>query len=182
MVVEEGSSPMDRTRVRNYRRSIICQVVSLTALALVLMLPARGQDGNTSLQGIVEDLTGARIAHAEVTVLKTRTMAFITRPRLMAKAASVLPCWLPDAIPSQRRRQEWRLPASPVWNCTLAARCSCNSVCARRGARNTSLWLRLPRLSIPTAARARRSSTSKPSRICRSMDAVSPIWHCCGRA
>jgi hypothetical protein len=43
--------------------------MSLVALVLVLMLPARAQDGNTSLQGIVEDLTGARIAHADVTLL-----------------------------------------------------------------------------------------------------------------
>jgi len=60
---------MARSRVRSHRRSIICPVVSLTALALVLMLPARAQDGNTSLQGIVEDLTGARIAHADVTLI-----------------------------------------------------------------------------------------------------------------
>jgi len=59
---------MQHAPARSYRRSIICLVVSLTALALVLMLPARGQDGNTSLQGIVEDLSGARIAHAEVTL------------------------------------------------------------------------------------------------------------------
>jgi hypothetical protein len=66
MGVEAGFSPMDRSRVRNYRRSIICLVVSLTALLLVLLLPARGQDGNTSLQGTVEDLSGARIARAAV--------------------------------------------------------------------------------------------------------------------
>src|ERR1017187_120163 len=69
MGVEAGSSPMDHSRVRNYRRSIICLVVSLTSLLLVLLLPARGQDGNTRLEGIVEDLSGARIAHADVTLL-----------------------------------------------------------------------------------------------------------------
>ena len=56
---------MGRPRARGYGRSIICLVLSLAALALVLMLPARGQDGNTSLEGTVEDLSGARIAHAD---------------------------------------------------------------------------------------------------------------------
>jgi hypothetical protein len=36
---------------------------------LVLLLPVRAQDGNTSLQGIVEDLSAARISSAEVTLL-----------------------------------------------------------------------------------------------------------------
>jgi hypothetical protein len=69
MEVEAGASPMDRLRVRSYRRSIICLVVSLAAMSLVLLLPARAQDGNTSLQGTVEDLSGARIARAEVTLV-----------------------------------------------------------------------------------------------------------------
>ena len=69
MVVEAGCSTMDCARPRSYWSSIICLVVWLAALALVLLLPARGQDGNTSLQGIVEDLSGARIAHADVTLL-----------------------------------------------------------------------------------------------------------------
>ncbi len=59
---------MDRPRARGYIHPIICLVVWLAALALVLMLPARAQDGNTSLEGIVEDLSGARIAHADVTL------------------------------------------------------------------------------------------------------------------
>ena len=52
----------------SYRRSIICLVVSLARVVL-FVLPARGQDGNTSLQGLVEDLSGARIADADVTLL-----------------------------------------------------------------------------------------------------------------
>src|SRR5664279_4263294 len=60
---------MPRSRVPSYRGSIICLVMSLVTLVLVLKLPARAQDGNTSLQGIVEDLSGARIAHADVALL-----------------------------------------------------------------------------------------------------------------
>jgi outer membrane receptor protein involved in Fe transport len=57
---------MDCSRAGSYGRSVICLVVLLAALALVLLPPARGQDGNTSLEGIVEDLSGARIAGADV--------------------------------------------------------------------------------------------------------------------
>ena len=60
---------MDCLRDCGCRRSIIWLLVSLTALTLVLMLPARGQDGNPSLQGIVGDLSGARIVRAEVTLI-----------------------------------------------------------------------------------------------------------------
>src|SRR5271165_2299965 len=58
-----------RSGRRRYRPSIICLVMSLAALVLVLPLPARGQDGSTSLEGIVEDLSGARIARANVSLL-----------------------------------------------------------------------------------------------------------------
>jgi hypothetical protein len=60
---------MDCLRDCGCRRSIIWLLVLLTALTLVLMLPARAQDGNTSLQGIVADLSGARIVRAEVTLI-----------------------------------------------------------------------------------------------------------------
>ena len=43
--------------------------MSLAALLLVLPLPARGQVGSTSLEGIVDDLSGARIARANVSLL-----------------------------------------------------------------------------------------------------------------
>jgi hypothetical protein len=62
---------MQRPRSRGYRGSIICLVLSLAALLLLAILPARGQDGNTSLQGIVEDLSGARIAHGNVTLINS---------------------------------------------------------------------------------------------------------------
>ena len=62
---------MERSRPRRYRGSIVCLVLSLAALLLLAMLPARGQDGNTSLEGIVEDLSGARIAHASGSLLNS---------------------------------------------------------------------------------------------------------------
>src|SRR5271165_6036900 len=55
---------MGRLRTASYCRSIICLTLSLAAL--VLVLPARSQDGSTSLEGMVEDLSGARIAGADV--------------------------------------------------------------------------------------------------------------------
>jgi hypothetical protein len=69
MEQEEGSTPMDRLRARHYQRSTIFLLVSLVAWMSLPVLPALGQDGNTLLQGIVEDLSGARIAHAEVALL-----------------------------------------------------------------------------------------------------------------
>jgi hypothetical protein len=70
MVVEEESSPMDRSRADRCRCLIIRHVLLAAALVLVLfLLPVCGQDGSTSLQGIVEDLSGARIAGAEVRLL-----------------------------------------------------------------------------------------------------------------
>ena len=54
---------MVRPQAASYRRSIICLEFSL---ALILGLPARSQDGTTTLQGLVEDLSGARIASADV--------------------------------------------------------------------------------------------------------------------
>jgi Carboxypeptidase regulatory-like domain/TonB dependent receptor-like, beta-barrel len=57
---------MVRPQTTNYRGSIICLALSLAALVLVLLLPARSQDGTTSLEGLVEDLSGARIAGADV--------------------------------------------------------------------------------------------------------------------
>src|SRR5271157_6370823 len=66
---EAGSTVMERSGRRRYCRSIICLVMSLAALLLVLPLPARGQVGSTSLEGIVDDLSGARIARANVSLL-----------------------------------------------------------------------------------------------------------------
>ena len=57
---------MRRPRTTSYRRSLIRLALSLAALVLVLLLPARSQDGSTSLQGLVEDLSGARIVGADV--------------------------------------------------------------------------------------------------------------------
>ncbi len=50
------------------RRSSISLLVLLTAV-LLFALQTVAQDGNTSLEGIVEDLSGARIAHAAVSLL-----------------------------------------------------------------------------------------------------------------
>ena len=66
MESEEGRSLHESPRTTGYRRSLIHLALSLAALVLVLLLPARAQDGSTSLQGLVEDLSGARIAGAEV--------------------------------------------------------------------------------------------------------------------
>ena len=60
---------MQRRQPGKYRGSILWVLVSLAALFLLLMRPARGQDGSTTLEGIIEDLSGARLAHAQVTVL-----------------------------------------------------------------------------------------------------------------
>ncbi len=57
---------MGRQRTTSSRSSIICLVLSLSALVVVLLLPARSQDGSTTLAGSVEDLSGARIAGADV--------------------------------------------------------------------------------------------------------------------
>ena len=62
---------MERPRLRGYRGSVVCLVLTLTALLLLAMLPARGQDGKTSLEGIIEDLSGARIAHADVALVNS---------------------------------------------------------------------------------------------------------------
>lgn len=60
---------MERSRPLSYPRSILCLLVSLSALVLLVNFPARAQDGNTSLAGMVEDLSGARIAHANISLL-----------------------------------------------------------------------------------------------------------------
>jgi hypothetical protein len=60
---------MPRQRATSYRRSVICLALSQAALVLVLMLPAHSQDGSTALEGLVEDLSSARIAGAAVRVL-----------------------------------------------------------------------------------------------------------------
>src|SRR3974390_2033312 len=41
----------------------------LAALLLLSVIPAHCQDGSTALEGLVEDLSGARIAGAAVTIL-----------------------------------------------------------------------------------------------------------------
>jgi len=60
---------MERSGRRRYRDSIIGLAMSLAALVLVLPLPALGQVGSTSLEGIVDNLSGARIARANVSLL-----------------------------------------------------------------------------------------------------------------
>ena len=57
---------MGRSRNIGCRRSLIRLALSLAALVLVLLLPARSQDGSTSMQGLVEDLSGARIVGADI--------------------------------------------------------------------------------------------------------------------
>ena len=60
---------MGRSPTASYRPSIICLVLLLAALVQVLLLPARSQDGSAGLQGLVEDLSGARVAGAAVQLL-----------------------------------------------------------------------------------------------------------------
>src|SRR3974390_3239172 len=50
-------------------RSILRPLLLLAVLLLLSIIPARPQDGNTSLDGLVEDLSGARIAGASVQLL-----------------------------------------------------------------------------------------------------------------
>jgi hypothetical protein len=69
MEAEERCFVMDRSRESSYRRSIVYQTVLLTLLLVLTLLTARAQDGSTSLEGLVEDLSGARIAGATVTLL-----------------------------------------------------------------------------------------------------------------
>jgi hypothetical protein len=47
----------------------VCLLISLTALVLLWLLPAHSQVGTAALEGIVEDLSGARIAAAAATVV-----------------------------------------------------------------------------------------------------------------
>jgi hypothetical protein len=60
---------MAQRSAQSYKRSIIRLLISLAALFLLSQLPARSQDGRTSLEGRVEDLSGARIAGAQVALL-----------------------------------------------------------------------------------------------------------------
>ncbi|HZD30502.1 MAG TPA: carboxypeptidase-like regulatory domain-containing protein, partial [Candidatus Angelobacter sp.] len=60
---------MRRSRDSSYGHPIACLFVSLTMMLLVSLQPARSQDGSTSLEGLVEDLSGARIAGAAITLL-----------------------------------------------------------------------------------------------------------------
>ena len=57
---------MAQRSVQSYKRSIIRLLISLVALFLLSQLPARSQDGRTSLEGRVEDLTCSGIAGAVV--------------------------------------------------------------------------------------------------------------------
>ena len=59
---------MERPGNENNCRSIFRLALSLAAIVLVLALLARSQDGSTTLAGLVEDLSGARIAGADVTL------------------------------------------------------------------------------------------------------------------
>ncbi len=69
MTAEEDWIPMPLPRAANYRRSVMCRALPLAALVLLLTLPAHSQDGSTALEGLVEDLSGARIAGAAVSLL-----------------------------------------------------------------------------------------------------------------
>ena len=68
MEADEGAASMQRALAGELRRFTIWLFVLLTAILLVTPR-ALAQDGNTSLDGIVEDLSGARIAHAAVSLL-----------------------------------------------------------------------------------------------------------------
>jgi len=59
---------MARRPIASYKRSLLRLLISLAALLLLWHLPARSQDGRTALEGLVEDLSGARIAGAQVTL------------------------------------------------------------------------------------------------------------------
>jgi outer membrane receptor protein involved in Fe transport len=64
----EDATSMQRRLAGELRRTRISLLVLLTVI-LLFMPRVQGQDGNTSLQGIVEDLSGARIAGASVALL-----------------------------------------------------------------------------------------------------------------
>ena len=68
MEADEGAASMQRALAGELRRFTIWLFVLLTAILLVTPR-ALAQDGKTSLDGIVEDLSGARIAHAAVSLL-----------------------------------------------------------------------------------------------------------------
>jgi len=68
MEAEDGATFMQPALAGELRRASICGLVLLTAI-LLFATRAVAQDGNTSLQGIVEDLSGARIAGASVALL-----------------------------------------------------------------------------------------------------------------
>src|SRR5215469_14295344 len=68
MGAEKGATPMQQPLAGELHRLSVRLFVSLAAI-LVLVPSVWTQTGNASLEGIVEDVTGARIAHALVTVL-----------------------------------------------------------------------------------------------------------------
>ncbi len=68
MEAETGATSMQPALAGELRRFSVSLFVSL--IVMWLFAPcAVAQDGNTSLEGIVEDLSGARIAHATVSLL-----------------------------------------------------------------------------------------------------------------
>ena len=68
-------------------------------LATLLACPCDlwSQDGSTSLQGIIEDSSGARIAAASITVSDAIRGLRLHDGRPMAREASTSPCFLPAA-------------------------------------------------------------------------------------
>src|ERR1039458_10375817 len=65
-----GTSPNWGIRAMQFstRRLHLCAAL-LVLLSLTLSHPTLAQDGSTSLQGVVEDISGARIAAAVITVV-----------------------------------------------------------------------------------------------------------------
>src|SRR3974390_103987 len=60
---------MGTARPYSSTRSILRQLLLLAVLLLLSIIPARSQDGNTSLDGLVEDLSGARVAGGSVQLM-----------------------------------------------------------------------------------------------------------------
>ena len=94
-------------------------------LLLLLLLPARGQDGDTSLAGIVEDLSGARIAHANITLTNSDN-GFHAGAVTDGGGALFSAYSHPAVTRSRPRRPAWQIAHSLVWSYTSAGRCNCS--------------------------------------------------------
>jgi len=168
---------MERSGRRRYRDSIICLVMSLAVLVLVLPLPARGQVGSTPLEGIVDDLSGARIARASVSLLNPDN-GFHAEAVTDGEGRFSFPIIAPGATLLRHLRRAWPRPLSQDWNSTSAARCNCSSVCGPPDTQRTSRSSLRPRYSIPIAEKFPKLLTNEPSPTCRSTDAVTPTSRC----